>query len=88
MLRNSEEKLSMSRAEHAHLRGEVVVGDDRGNRGGEADRRGDQRLGDARRDRLDARRLRRREPRNAFMMPQTVPKRPMNGAARPWWRGR
>src|ERR1051325_5317418 len=47
--------------EDAHLAGEAVVHDDRGNGGGEADGGRDQRLGDARRDRLDAGGRRRRE---------------------------
>src|SRR5439155_24230493 len=40
--------------EDAHLAGEAAVHDDGGNGGGEADGGRDQRLGDARRDRLDA----------------------------------
>src|SRR5262245_51793031 len=42
--------------QHAHLSRETVVHDDRRNRSREADGGGDQRLGDARRHRLDARR--------------------------------
>ncbi len=62
---------------------EAVVGDHRRDRGEKTHRGGDQRLGDARRH-LRERRLRTfARPRNAFMMPHTVPKRPTYGLTEP-----
>ena len=70
--------------ELAQARDEDVVEDRRGDRGEEADRRRDQRLGDAGRDHREARAARRRRcSSKALMMPITVPNRPMNGVALP-----
>ena len=55
----------------------AVVADDRGNGREKADGGGDQRFGDARRDVGERGLATLARPRNEFMIPQTVPKRPM-----------
>jgi hypothetical protein len=59
---------------------EVIVRHESGNRGGETNRCGDEGLRDARRYSLLEEWVTLR-PRKAFMMPQTVPNSPINGAA-------
>ena len=78
MLRNSSEKSSISDAS-SFTRAEVVVEVDRRNRREQPGGRGNQRLGDARRD--DARLVEPVAPMpwNAAMMPHTVPNSPMYG---------
>ena len=81
MFRNSEEKLSMSVCSTRTSRLKWLKRDHRRDGGGEPDGGGDQRLGDARaRPPGCSRSARVESPRKAFMMPHTVPNRPMNGA--------
>ena len=75
--------IAEQRAVVGDLARQMVVDHHRRDRGDQADRGGEQRLGDARRDHGEIGGVRSEMPMKAFMMPHTVPNRPTNGAVAP-----